>query len=110
MIRRDSRSDTDTPLARIAEHVRHVAELTGVEHVALGSDFDGATMPAGVATARGLPALIDTLRADGYTEAELAQIAHGNWRRVLSAAWQSNRPEGDSSASSTGGPPGADAG
>ena len=88
MIRPDSGRDADTPLSRIAEHVRYVAGLVGVEHVALGSDWDGATMPAGVATARGLPDLLDTLRADGYSEPELAQIAHGNWRRVLSAAWQ----------------------
>ena len=87
MIRPDSRRDADTPLTRIAEHVRHVAELTGVEHVALGSDWDGATMPAEIATARGAPRLLDTLRADGYGEDELALIAHGNWRRVLSAAW-----------------------
>jgi membrane dipeptidase len=87
MIRPDSRRESETPLTRIAEHVRHVADLVGVEHVALGSDFDGATMPDGVRTARELPALIETLRADRYTEAELAQIAHGNWRRVLAAAW-----------------------
>jgi len=49
-----------------------------VEHVALGSEFDGAMMPDGVCAARQLPALIDTLGADGYTEAELAAIAHGN--------------------------------
>jgi membrane dipeptidase len=88
MIRPDGRRDAGTPLSRIAEHVRYVAGLVGVEHVALGSDWDGATMPAAVKTARGLPDLLDALRADGYTEAELEQIAHGNWRRVLSAAWQ----------------------
>jgi membrane dipeptidase len=88
MIRPDSRRDAGTPLSRIAEHVRYVADLVGLEHVALGSDWDGATMPAAVTTARGLPDLIETLRADGYTEAELEAIAHGNWRRVLSAAWQ----------------------
>ncbi len=106
MIRPDSRRDARTPLSRIAEHVRHVAQLVGVEHVALGSDFDGATMPTDVATARGLPALIDALRADGYSEPELQQIAHGNWRRVLAAAWAPNRPGGDSRASSTRRPPG----
>jgi membrane dipeptidase len=97
MIRPDSRRDSDTPLSRIAEHVRHVADLVGVEHVALGSDFDGATMPDGVRTARELPALIEVLRGDGYTEAELARIAHGNWRRVLAAAWGPDRPLRDSS-------------
>jgi membrane dipeptidase len=87
MLRPDSRRDAATPLTRIAEHVRHVAQLVGVEHVALGSDFDGATMPEGVRTARQLPALIETLRADGYSEPELELIAHGNWRRVLAGAW-----------------------
>jgi len=87
MLREDGRRDADTPLARVAEHVRYVADLVGVDHVALGSDWDGATMPEAVKTARDLPALIDALRQD-FTEDELAQIAHGNWRRVLSAAWQ----------------------
>ena len=35
-----------------------------------------------------LPALLETLRGDGYSEAELGLIAHGNWRRVLAAAWR----------------------
>jgi membrane dipeptidase len=87
MLRDDGRRDEDTPLTRIAEHVRHVADLVGVEHVALGSDWDGATMPSRVATARGLPELLDTLRED-FSEDEIAKIASGNWRRVLSAAWQ----------------------
>jgi membrane dipeptidase len=87
MIRPDSRRDPATPLSRIAEHVRYVADLVGVDHVALGSDWDGATMPGEIATPRGLPALLDTLRQDGFSEHELARIAHGNWRRVLSAAW-----------------------
>jgi membrane dipeptidase len=58
--------------------VRNVVHLVGVEHVALGSEFDGATMPDGVCTARQRPTLIDTLGADGSSEADLAAIAHGN--------------------------------
>src|SRR4051794_13710447 len=85
--RPDGALDADTPLTHIAAHVRHVANLAGVGHVALGSDFDGATMPAGLATARELPVLVDALRADGYTEDELGRICHGNWRRVLAASW-----------------------
>jgi membrane dipeptidase len=87
MLRPDGTRAGGTPLARIAEHVRYVAELVGVEHVALGSDFDGAQMPEAVRTAAQLPALIETLRGDGCSEAELAAIAHGNWRRVLTGCW-----------------------
>ena len=60
-----SRREPDTPLSRIAEHVRDVVDLVGVGHVALGSEFGGTMMPDGVCTARGLPALIDTPGADG---------------------------------------------
>jgi membrane dipeptidase len=87
MLRPDGRRVPGTPLSRIAEHVRHVADVAGVDHVALGSDWDGATMPEEIATARGLPALLDLLRQD-FSEDELTRIAHANWRRVLAAAWR----------------------
>ena len=51
-LRADGADDADTPLARIAEHARYVADRCGVDHVALGSDFDGATMPAARAPTR----------------------------------------------------------
>ena len=47
-LRADGGDDADTPVERIAEHARYVADRCGVDHVALGSDFDGATMPAEV--------------------------------------------------------------
>jgi membrane dipeptidase len=87
-VRADGHDDPDTPLARIVEHVRYVAERVGVEHVALGSDFDGATMPRSLAGPAALPLLVDELAAAGFTDAELRQIAHGNWRRVLALAWR----------------------
>lgn len=87
MLREDAADDADTPLARIAEHARHVAGVGGVEHVALGSDFDGATMPAALPSARELPALVDVLRGE-FDEHEVALICQGNWRRVLAACWR----------------------
>jgi membrane dipeptidase len=87
-LREDGADDADTPLSRIVEHVRYAAELIGVEHVALGSDFDGATMPAALRSARELPVLVEALRGGGFTEAELELICHGNWQRVLAACWQ----------------------
>lgn len=83
----DGRDDADTPLSTLVAHARHVADRIGVEHVALGSDFDGATMPAQLGDAAGLPRLLDALRDGGFSEAEVRAIAWGNWRRVLERAW-----------------------
>ncbi len=71
----------------LVRHVDHLAARMGIEHVALGSDFDGAMMPAALGDAAGLPRLLDALRAGGYGEADLAAIAHGNWLRVLGETW-----------------------
>jgi membrane dipeptidase len=86
-VRDDGADDPDTPLSAIAAHAAHVAEVAGVEAVALGSDFDGATMPHELDKAAKLPALFDALEAFGFDEPELERIALGNWRRVLRATW-----------------------
>ena len=86
-LRADGGEEPDTPLEAIVAHVRHVADRIGVEHVALGSDFDGAMVPAPLGDVTGLPRLLDALRAGGFAEGELRAIAWDNWRRVLEAAW-----------------------
>lgn len=86
-LRPDFADSGDTPLALIAEHARYVAERIGVEHVALGSDFDGATVPDELGDAAGLPKLLASLGEAGFDEEEIAAIAWGNWRRVLAAWW-----------------------
>ncbi len=85
---RDDFEDTeDTPVSLIANHARYVADRIGVEHVALGSDFDGATVPEGVGDVAGMPVVLDALRAVGFSEDELESIGWRNWRRVLAAWW-----------------------
>jgi membrane dipeptidase len=86
-LRADGAENEDTPLALIAEHAAHVAQVAGVECVGLGSDFDGALMPAALGDVTGLPRLLDALRGAGFAERELEGIAFGNWRRVLEATW-----------------------
>jgi membrane dipeptidase len=86
-LRADGADDPDTPLQLIVDHARHVADRIGVEHVALGSDFDGATIPAALKDASGLPRLLDALQT-AFTGPEVAAIAWGNWRRVLAATWE----------------------
>jgi membrane dipeptidase len=85
-IRADGRDDPDTPIGTIVAHVLHAVEVAGLEHVGLGSDFDGAPMPSDLPDVAALPRLIDALRAAGLSAAEVEQIAWGNWRRVLALA------------------------
>ncbi|MFL5824668.1 MAG: dipeptidase [Solirubrobacteraceae bacterium] len=87
-LRPDFAEDPDTPPHLIVEHARYVADRIGVEHVALGSDFDGAMIPRSMGGAAGIPALLDALSEAGFTEDEVAAIAWKNWRRVLAAWWR----------------------
>ena len=86
-LRPDFADDPDTPLELIAQHARYVADRIGPEHVALGSDFDGATIPAALGGAGGLPALLQALADAGFGQDDLAAVAWQNWRRVLAAWW-----------------------
>jgi membrane dipeptidase len=87
-LRPDFADDADTPLELIAEHARYVAERIGVEHVALGSDFDGATVPVKLGDVAGVPRVLDALRSAGFGDREITAIAWDNWRRVLDAWWR----------------------
>lgn len=91
-LRPDFADDPDTPLELIARHAAYVAERIGVAHVALGSDFDGATMPAALTGVDRVPILLDALAEVGFSDDEVDQIAWQNWRRVL-AAWWRESPE-----------------
>ena len=86
-LRDDGDSNPDTPLAEIARHARYMADHMGVENVALGSDFDGAMIPAELGDVSRLPRLLDAPRDVGLDEEEVAKIAYENWVRVLDATW-----------------------
>ncbi len=57
----------------------------GIDHVGLGSDFDGATMPLGMDDASQLPKLTDALLKKGYSEQDVEKILGGNLLRVMEA-------------------------
>jgi membrane dipeptidase len=85
-LRPDFAEDPDTPIEVIARHARYVADRIGASHIALGSDFDGATLPAGL-DAAAMPSVLEALADAGFTPDEISDIAWGNWRRVLAAWW-----------------------
>jgi membrane dipeptidase len=68
---------------KIMEHIDHAAKVAGVDHVGLGSDFDGATMPIGMEDASQLPRLTTALLAKGYSAADVEKILGGNILRVM---------------------------
>ncbi len=87
-LRPDGTNEANTPLDVIADHLDYMVDRMGIEHVALGSDFDGATMPTPMGDCAGLPKLVDVLRGRGWSDDALHAMALGNWLRVLAATWR----------------------
>ena len=68
----------------IADHIDHVVGLVGVDHVGIGSDYDGIEVtPDGMEDISMMPKLFEELRDRGYSEEDLEKIAGGNFFRVL---------------------------
>jgi membrane dipeptidase len=74
-------------LAQVADHIDHVRQVAGVEHVGLGGDFDGTPdVSVGLEDVSAYPALFAELLARGWTEPDCAALAGGNLLRALRAA------------------------
>ena len=82
-LRPDANRNADVPLDALVQHITYLSDRIGIDRVAIGSDFDGATIPTAIGDASGLPRLIDALRAHGFDEPSLHKIGHENWMRVL---------------------------
>ncbi len=75
------------PAARLVEHLEHAVELAGIDHVGLGSDYDGIERtPQGLEDARGYAVLAELLAQRGFSDADLLKILGGNMERVFRAA------------------------
>ncbi len=90
-LRPDGLMDPDTPLEVLVRHVRYMVDRMGAEHVALGSDFDGALIPLEVGDATGLPKVVRALEEAGFRGGVLEGLCWRNWVRVLGESW---RPRG----------------
>lgn len=86
-VREDGRQVAATPLEEIVRHVAYIAGRIGIDHVAFGSDFDGAVVPEALGGIAGLPRLVDALRAGGFDDESVAKVTHRNWLRVLGDTW-----------------------
>lgn len=88
-----ARWDADHPapkatLADVADHIEHVRKVAGVDHVAIGSDFDGTDnqLPVGLEDVSTFPALLAELSRRGWSEADLRKLAGENALRVMASA------------------------
>lgn len=89
----------DNPIPRgvvgnVVDHIDHIAEVAGIDHVGLGSDFDGVSIvPQGLDDVSCFPAITAELVARGYSESAIVKILGGNLLRVLAEAENlSSRP------------------
>lgn len=86
-LRADGKWQSENGLDTMLRHLDHLMKLAGEDHVGLGSDFDGARIPAGIGDAAGLPNLTAAMRAHGYGETLVQKIAAENWLGVLERTW-----------------------
>ncbi|MFL5674669.1 MAG: dipeptidase [Chloroflexota bacterium] len=71
-------------LAEVADHIDHLRDVAGVDHVGIGSDFDGGEpLPDGLTDVGGFPALLGELLRRGYSDADVGAIAGGNLLRTM---------------------------
>ena len=72
------------PFRSLIDHIDHVAQVAGIEHVGLGSDFDGfPILPEGLESAADLPKITSALAERGYTAGQLKKLLGGNLLRVF---------------------------
>jgi membrane dipeptidase len=77
------------PISLVADHIDHIRDIAGIDHVGIGSDFDGiSTTPVGLEDVSGFPNLLAELLRRGYSEEEVKQVAGLNLLRVFREAEQ----------------------
>jgi len=75
----------------IVDHIDHAVKIAGIDHVGLGSDFDGAVMPLGMQDVTHIPQITDALLKKGYSESDIRKILGENTLRVLSEVQRISR-------------------
>ncbi|MEQ8673883.1 MAG: dipeptidase [Aggregatilineales bacterium] len=78
----------DATVADMVKHITYMVERMGIDHVALGSDFDGTGVSSEIKDVTGVDVLIEALRDAGYDDDSLRKIAYQNWVRVLRDTWK----------------------
>jgi membrane dipeptidase len=84
---RDANPRPDATLSQVADHIDHLVDVAGIDHVGIGSDFDGiGSTPVGLEDVSTFPDLIAELVRRGYPDEDIRKILGGNLLRVLDRA------------------------
>jgi len=86
-LREDGKRDPNTDLSELVRHADYIVERIGIDHLALGSDFDGTTISSTLRDVGDLQLVIEAFRKHGYDDASIVKLAHGNWINVLERTW-----------------------
>jgi membrane dipeptidase len=75
-------------LAQVADHIDHIAKVAGIDHVGIGSDYDGVdnSLPEGLESVATYPALLAEMLRRGWSDADVTKLAGGNVLRVMAQA------------------------
>jgi membrane dipeptidase len=80
------------PWTRIVDHIDHIVKVAGIDHVGIGSDFDGiGATPVGMEDVSKLPKIREELKRRGYSEGDINKIMGENFMRVFAAAERVSR-------------------
>ncbi|MCC2613714.1 dipeptidase [Neorhizobium sp. Rsf11] len=89
-IRVDGHLDANTPLDTVVRHIEYLINRMGEDRVALGSDFDGTTVPSQIKDVSGLPHLFEAMGRAGFDQQAISKFAFENWLRVFGLTWKSS--------------------
>ncbi len=88
---RDFLKDEGADLNHLVKHIAHGVEIAGIDHIGIGSDFDGADLCRGISGVQDLPLLYKALAGAGFNQEEIDKIKGGNFLRIL----KENLPQRD---------------
>jgi membrane dipeptidase len=86
--RADGKYDLDTSADQVAEHIMYMADVMEIDHIAIGSDYDGAVIPHALKEPSSVQKIFNILVNSGYSQEDVEKIAYKNWMRVLSDTWR----------------------
>ncbi len=84
---KQAKSSVELPLEVFKSHIDHIVNLTDINTVAIGTDFDGTMIPSNISGSNDFPKFFDYFLENGYSEQDLKKLGHENLLRVFKDTW-----------------------